>query len=313
MQGASLLKYKNYRYFKVTSLLMVIAFLAYVFIEPVGGKSYGGTWLGYALGIISTFIMLGLMWYGVAKRSITGTPDWSQIIDAREQGKLATQQKKDYRKHDPKKGASGGAALQEWLSGHIYLGASLLVLGTLHTGFHLGWNIHSLAYLLMMLVIASGFYGLNIYLNYPRRITQNMGDEILDDLLLKIVELDELASTRALNLPDEVNELVVRARLDTRLMGDFFEQWSGVQRKCPTHLAVHQLLSMGGKYDDDDQQKMMRDLYSVLLRKEKLVTKVRTDIMFKTRLSAWLYLHVPLGIALFAALTAHIVSILFYW
>jgi hypothetical protein len=27
----------------------------------------------------------------------------------------------------------------------------------------------------------------------------------------------------------------------------------------------------------------------------------------------WLYLHVPLSFALLAALTAHIVSVLFYW
>ena len=31
-----------------------------------------------------------------------------------------------------------------------------------------GWNLHTLAYVLMIVVIASGFFGLYSYLNNPR-------------------------------------------------------------------------------------------------------------------------------------------------
>ena len=47
----------------------------------------------------------------------------------------------------------GGWSLKAWTSAHVYLGLSLIVIGTLHTGFQLGWNVHTLAWSLMMIVI----------------------------------------------------------------------------------------------------------------------------------------------------------------
>lgn len=314
MQGATLLKYKNYRYLKATSLLMTLAITAYALNQPVGGESYGGTWLGYVLGIISTMIMFFLMWYGITKRRDTGAPDRrEQRIGAASSDEIAAQLKVERRKIRGKTRGLSGVTLQEWLSAHVFLGASLIVLVSLHSGFHFGLNVHTLAYVLLLLVITSGFYGLVVYLNYPRLITLNMAEDTLDDLLLKIAELDELACTRALGLPDEVNTLVLKARHETRIGGTLFQQLSGEQRDCPTRIAVQKMLHLGEKYYRNDQPKIMRDLYSALLRKEKLVLRARTEIMLKARMECWLYLHAPLGIALLAALTSHIVSIFFYW
>lgn len=314
MQGSTLLRYKNYRYLKATSLLMTLAMTAYALNQPVGGESYGGTWLGYALGILSTMILFFLMWYGITKRRVTGAPERrAQHIGAASSDEMAAQLKVERRKARGKKPRLSGVTLQEWLSAHVFLGASLIVLVSLHSGFHFGLNVHTLAYVLLLMVISSGFYGLVVYLNYPRLITLNMAEDTLDDLLLKIAELDELACTRALDLPDEVNTLVLKARHETRIGGTLFQQLSGEQKDCPTRIAVQQMLHLGEKYNRDDQPKIMRDLYSALLRKEKLVLRARTEIMLKARMECWLYLHAPLGIALLAALTSHIVSIFFYW
>lgn len=312
MQGSTLLKYRNYRYLKVTSLLVVLAITAYVLIEPAGGESYGGTWLGYTLGILSTLIMMLLLWYGITKRRITGAPERRQrrASDNRSPDSIPKTERRN-----PRNSARGwhGTTLQEWLSAHVYLGASLLVLVSLHTGFHFGWNVHTLSYALMLMVMSSGFYGLYVYLNFPRLITLNIGDDTLEDVLLKISELDELASARALGLPDEVHALLLKASRETRIGGTLLQQLSGDQKDCPTRFAAGQLLQLCTKYDKDDQPKIMRDLYAALLRKEKLVVRARTEIMLKARMECWLYLHAPLGIALLAALTAHIVSIYFYW
>jgi hypothetical protein len=200
-----------------------------------------------------------------------------------------------------------------WLSAHAYLGMALLVLATLHTGLQFGWNVHTLSYVLMLLVIASGFYGAHAYLNYPGQITQNMMGDTLDGLMLKIAELDELARVGALDLPDEINAIVLKARQETRLGGHFFQQLSGGQRDCPAVFALREVQRLGRKYTSGDQPELMRNLHSVLLQKEKLVSRARREIMLKARLEGWLYLHVPLSIALLAALAAHVVSVFFYW
>ena len=50
-----------------------------------------------------------------------------------------------------------------------------------------------------------------------------------------------------------------------------------------------------------------------MLRKQKLVERARADVRFKAVLDFWLYFHVPLSIALLAALTAHVIAVFFYW
>ncbi len=42
---------------------------------------------------------------------------------------------------------------------------------TLHAGFQFGWNVHTLAYALMCLVVASGVVGTVLYLRYPAQMS----------------------------------------------------------------------------------------------------------------------------------------------
>jgi hypothetical protein len=58
---------------------------------------------------------------------------------------------------------------------------------------------------------------------------------------------------------------------------------------------------------------MNQQVYTVLLRKQELLSKVRRDVAFKARLDLWLYLHVPASVALLGALVAHVVSVFYYW
>ena len=67
----------------------------------------------------------------------------------------------------------GRWSLKAWTSAHVYLGLSLVVIATLHTGFQLGWNVHTLAYALMLLVIASGIYGIAVYAALPAALSSN--------------------------------------------------------------------------------------------------------------------------------------------
>jgi hypothetical protein len=208
--------------------------------------------------------------------------------------------------------SSTAGTLLGWLSAHVYLGVSLLVIATLHAGFEVGWNVHTLAYGLMVAVILSGFYGVYAYLRYPRGITNVLGDDTQESLLLKIADLDRQMRAIALSLPDAVNRLVLAAAQETRIGGGFRAQLAGRDRQCPTAAAVVGLQSVVKTLRGNDAR-VNQQLYALMVRKQELVSRARRAVKFKARIDVWLYVHVPLTFALLAALAAHIVSVFYYW
>lgn len=313
----NVLRYNKRRYVKLGGGLVLPAVAGYVLFEPAATEPYGGTPMGYVLGISSLLIVLLLSWYGIHRRSPASRRN-RRLAERRkpegwEEAGTVSVRKAERRNISPQQSWRYSQTLQGWLALHINLGAALVVLATLHTGFEFGWNVHTLSYALMMIVIASGFLGLYAYLEYPRRITDNLKEDTLESLLLKIDELDELARVKALDLPDDVNELVLDSRRGTTIGGNLMQRLSGKQAHCPTTIAVQQIQQLGQRYIADAQPRFMRDLYSLLLRKERLVARARKVVCLQSRLDAWLYLHVPLSVALLSALSVHILSVLFYW
>ncbi len=276
MQRSNIFDYKNYRYFKLAVVVILIAFAAYLLFEPAVGH-YGGSPLGYTLGTISALMVLWMAWYGVRKRR--------------------------YR---------GSGATQGWLSAHIYLGTALTVIVTLHSGFHFGLNIHTFAYAMLLIVVTSGFFGNYTYMIYPRQMTENMGEDNLDGLLLRIAEADKLARQIALLMPDHINNVVARACGETSIGIGLLEQLRGFQPNCPSAIAVQQLSAMDNTLSTE-QRKLYRDLYSIMVRRESLVKRARQDLMYRARLGFWLYFHVPFTIALLVAMLAHVIAIFAYW
>jgi hypothetical protein len=277
LRHQSLLAYANFRYLKVAVVVVALTVGAYLWDNPPGGRN-GGTWLGYALGTIGALLILWLLWFGIRKRRYS----------------------------------TGTVPLVAWLSAHVYLGATLIVIATLHAAFQVGLNVHTLAYLLMLFVIFSGFYGVYVYLQLPRLLTDNLGDETRSSLLLKITDLDRQAREMALGLPDDINKAVLTAGQETRIGGSWRRQLSGTDPDCATAAAVRKLQDTG-KTLRGEQARTNQQLYTVMLRKQELLATVRRDVAFKARIDLWLYLHVPASLALLAALTAHVFSVFFYW
>lgn len=277
MRHRTILEYKHYRYLKFATLVVIASIVAYaVYTSPVG--RYGGTPMGYTLGTVGALLILWLMCFGIRKRR--------------------------YR------GSSGN--IQSWLSGHVYLGTALIVVATLHTGFQVGWNVHTLAYVLMLLVIFSGFYGLYAYLRVPQLMTENLGEDTLDSIILKIADIDREARRLAVGLPDNINQAIQDSLQNTRIGGGVLAQISGRARKCPTARAVTTIQASVRQFKGEDARSN-KDLYALMLRKQALVTRARIDVRYKAILDFWLFLHVPLSLALLAALTAHIIAVFFYW
>ena len=211
---------------------------------------------------------------------------------------------------------SAMGTVQGWTSAHVYLGASLILIATLHSAFEFGWNIHTLAYALMMFVILSGFFGVFAYLRYPELMTSNLAGETLETMLLKITDLDRKCRRIALDLPDEINAIVTKStRVSPRELvvnSNFRRQIMAVNAKCPTRDACD-VLMRAGMHLTPEQSKTNGQLLSEMTRKSALIDRVRRDMRFRALMRIWLYVHVPLSFALLAALIAHILSVFYYW
>ena len=277
MRHYSILEYARFRWFKAAIALASLAALAYLWHEPPL-KPYGGTWLGYTLGSIGAILIVWLMAYGARKRLY----------------------------------ASTAGSVQGWLSAHVYLGTALVVIVTLHTGFELGWNVHTLAYVLMLLTVLSGFYGVVVYLRVPRAMTENLGEDTLDAIVLRIADLDLEMREKAMSLPDTLFSLVDKSVRGTRLGGTLRRIVSGEDPQCPTAAAIREW-PQHAKRLVGDSAKLDKEVFGLLLNKNTLLDRARRDLRYKAMLDLWLYFHVPLAFMLLAALVVHVVTVFIYW
>jgi hypothetical protein len=275
---SSFLVHRRFLYLKVATILSLASILAYLAWEPEGGQNNGGTWLGYALGTIGALLIVWLMLLGLRKR-----------------------------RYGP-----GNFSLKGWLSAHVYLGLALALVATLHAAFQVGWNIHTLAYALMMLVIASGIWGIVVYVRVPRLMTINRQSQTFGDITREILELDRELGDLAIPLGDEYAEEVRRSREETRLGGGVWRQLSGRDRNCGTARALARVRELARGLPPELAERGAA-LLVTLGRKQELLNRARRDIRYKALMDLWLYVHVPLSFGLLAALTAHIISVFFYW
>ena len=268
--------YAGYRWLKVTAAILVAALVAYIGTAPVGGHN-GGTWLGYTLGTVGAALILWLTWFGVRKRSYY----------------------------------SAGAPLRGWLSAHVYLGLGLILLVPLHSGFQFGWNVHTLAYVLMSLVILSGIFGVSVYTSLPRQMTENRPGEKLDALLQRIAQIDAITQNVAAELPDTVAAAVDVSVNETHIGGGILRQLSGRDPRCGTRRAVESIASELQSLAPAERERVQPVLEELGV-KRTLLRRVRRDAQMKAMLDLWLVVHVPLAIATVAALATHVFVVFYY-
>ncbi|MEZ5847373.1 MAG: hypothetical protein R3C70_11555 [Geminicoccaceae bacterium] len=273
----SFLAWRNFRHLKWASILSILSVGLYLGFDFPAGHN-GGTWLGYTLGTIGALLIVWLMWFGIRKRRY-GPGNWS---------------------------------LKGWLSAHVYLGLSLVIVGTLHTGFQLGWNIHGLAYILMLIVIASGAIGLLVYVRVPQLMTENRRSQSLDEMARAIVEIDGEAAKAALQLSDEFAELVRMSQNGTHIGGSFRRIITARDSGCGTARAIARAREISRNLPPAEAQKAS-ELARILGGKLEIVQRARRDLRLKALLDLWLYIHVPVTIALVITLIAHIIAVYFYW
>ena len=289
----SILEFRAKRFLWVAIGLCVFSILLFALHQPAQPRN-GGTIVGYVLGTIGALLILWLTAFGVRKRQ--------------------------YR--------SNVGSVEGWLSAHVYLGASLIVIATLHSGFQFRWNVHSLAYFLMLAVIASGFYGVYAYLRYPSLVTTNRRGMTREQMLDEVADLDRRCRRVVKKGSREIQELVSSAINRTQIGGSVFAQLSGrdessimlpdspdgrAASNAGQGAAINWFVDRQSRCQDPVEAKILQELSDMLGAKQVLLSKLRRDIQLHARLQIWLFIHVPLTFALIAALLVHIISVFLYW
>ena len=271
------LLHRNFRWLKVALTLSAVAIFGYALID-VEPRHNGGSWYGYTLGTIGALLILWLTVLGIRKRAMT----------------------------------PGRWALKAWTSAHVYLGLSLIVIATLHAGFQFGWNVHTLAYGLMMLVILSGIFGIFVYATLPVALSNNREEMTQAQMLDAIRAIDRQLHDAAQPLAHAQAALVQACLDDDPFGGGIMRRLSGRNPHCATRLAQSEIRRVTRLRPSSGADPLER-VDALLERKEATLARLRRHLQLKALLEVWPYIHVPVTFALIAALCAHIISVFFYW
>ena len=272
----SFLSYARFRWLKRSLVLVAACIAVYAISDPSEDRS-GSTDAGYGLGILCAVLMLWLLWFGVRKRRY----------------------------------GTGGAPLRGWLSAHVYLGTTLLLLVPLHSAFELGWNVHTLAYAVICAVVVSGFLGVLLYAVVPTPMTSNRPGEKLAALLQQIAEIDVQCRNLGRELPDAYSRGIRVAIDETHIGGGVRRQLAGADPACGTTRGLAMVRAV-----DEHLEPKARDsvsqLVEILVRKQAILGRIRRDARYKALLDLWLIAHVPLAVASVALVAVHVFVVLYY-
>lgn len=268
------------RYGRRWRLITVLLFLAlggsWIWYRQEEPFLHGGTPMGLVYGFVSLFLMFFLLYFGIRKRA--------------------------YRSRFGK--------LEEWLQAHIWLGIFSLFVILAHTGFRFEDKVAVALFVVIAATIGSGILGAVLYRTVPRELTavqSNLtGDEISD-------QLNQL--TRSM------------ARVASGKTAAFQRIYFGLMRESlPGFLAGWRLLlskpskAFGAKGDWTDlvrlvekaEQADLRQLLVLSRQHKELHLRLLYQQRYRNILDAWLYLHIPLSIAMIVLIAAHVWGVLLW-
>jgi hypothetical protein len=261
----------SWLWFSVLSVLSLS--VIYMWDDPVGGPS-GGTVLGYTYGAISAAGIVFLMWYGMRKR-------------ASYHAKFST--------------------LRGWLAAHIWIGIALAFIVPLHAGFSFGMNVHTLAYVLMLLTIITGVWGAFFYARLPPQMKARRDGLTLKSCFDQIEVITNDMGTLAKDRSDSFQKLL--NRLDFPFKPTAISCLRGQKVQEVDRKTLGELLSGLPKEEHDTGLKLI----SLAHRKVHICNQLMDETRLNALLKVWLYFHIPIAFGCLAALVVHIVSVFYYW
>lgn len=243
-------------------------------VEPFrhGGSAWGIGW-----GIAGVLLILLLAGFGIRKRAYKST--------------LGT--------------------LEGWLQAHLALGLLSLLVVLFHTGFRFEDKLAVATLVVMGVVVASGLLGVLLYSVVPRRLTEVKSNRTAAEISAQLNQLngamERAAQGRSASFERLARELVRSARPPAfsgwRLLfaGRSFAQgeadpaWKRYLSEVPTA-----------------ERDPLRQLLVLYRQHRELASSLVVEQYYRNWLDAWLYLHLPLSLALLVLLVAHVITALYF-
>ena len=275
------LAYGRYVWGKLTLATTLVLVISYIIYSRRVSPN-GATLVGLIYGIISFVAILLLMYYGMRKRSYTAK-HWS---------------------------------LRAWLSFHVYIGTMTLLLVPLHAGFKFGFDIHTLAYVLLVMVVVSGIVGAALYLLLPRRfepfgeeLTYPMGQSTDEELRKIIRQMRALAIDKSQEFA-EACQTEIEYGIPKRHVG-----WGLLWRKSATAALVATQIEAFQDYLQhipEVEHEAFQNLARLATQKRDLEHRMVAQMRLQNLLEAWLYIHLPVSLVMFVVVIIHILVVFYY-
>jgi len=255
--------------------LLTCTLLAALFlVYALLGRPSGGQPLGHALGIAGTLLMVTTeTLYSLRKRTT-----WLKAY----------------------------GPVRWWLSAHIFTGIVGPFMVLTHTAFEFR-GLAGFTMLLAIIVVASGFIGRYFYTAIPRSLA---GAEASDsDLQAEISRVQQTlgeaadqrsAAVRALLEADQQRHRVARGAAWLVIL----RGWDEWRYRSRLHGQVRKL--------ERAEKQKLSDIEKMLMRRRNLERQMRMLEGARRSLSVWHIVHVPLGLALFAAAAIHIAATFYF-
>lgn len=157
----------------------------------------------------------------------------------------------------------------------------------------------------MIVVIASGIYGVIAYATLPQTLARSAERQTRAEMMEGLRAIDRQLYEAAQPLGAREAQAVAAAMAADPFAAGLLRRLSGHDPQCAT-LAALAVLRAGSGSD-------VARVTGLLAKRRAVLDHVRSGMRTRALLEVWLRIHVPVTVALLAALAAHIVSVFYYW
>lgn len=204
--------------------------------------------------------------------------------------------------------------LETWYYWHLILGCLSVVLILTHAGFRFGNLIATIAFVLLVAVVATGILGYFLYWFIPPALTKveervaKTPEELREELDEVQRELTRITEGKSQLFREIYQQEVSLPKVSLRPSWRWIFGPVEIQRDTARPDRLRLIVKEIPGHEQEDFREMVR----LIFQKEKLEVSLYPQLRYDYLLKAWLALHIPLTAGLMVFSLIHIVAILYY-